>query len=431
MVCNKGLLSEAQLGSLISNASELQKIQFRDGARVNCLLNMRQSIGSGAAIQEAFRYLLMDYDLEVVKLDEGLENEAEAKVSSSGASSSSSGEPRGGASSSPSEENVVMEETTGEKEKSAEDEGSEKKKLSAEDVLPPQPSVAARLAEVGHDLSDAKTKGEAKAALYARTPREEYDTLVPPPDSALWSRLGSINSAAAEKCRKRGADFYEAVRKAKEIERQEAEMIEEVVEESSPEEGTAEKSKSSSVTAVTAKSTTTKARMPMVPITYIRESEEIRVGRHKVHCTHEDIASLRQRWQIPDDLRTLNDQEALQQEAKFKKIAEKNGEEVAKQLREAQGERRDGQHHRVVLHPMVEMVMHSHIAHVLALYCLFESPLAAHESRRSNLQMGLDPALRRKFRYELFASPFNAAVEQGKYLSKFPHVEKHFGSAGR
>lgn len=34
-----------------------------DGGRINTLLNMRQLIGVDHAVQEAFRYLLMDHDL--------------------------------------------------------------------------------------------------------------------------------------------------------------------------------------------------------------------------------------------------------------------------------------------------------------------------------------------------------------------------------
>ena len=49
----------------------------------------------------------------------------------------------------------------------------------------------------------------------------------------------------------------------------------------------------------------------------------------------------------------------------------------------------------------------------------------------TSLQMALDPSLRKVFGFEMFASPFNAAVANGKFLSKYPHVEKHFGSLGR
>jgi hypothetical protein len=42
----------------------------------------------------------------------------------------------------------------------------------------------------------------------------------------------------------------------------------------------------------------------------------------------------------------------------------------------------------------------------------------------------MDPGLRRNFGWELFASPMNAAVVNGKYYSKFPQIEKVFGSAG-
>jgi len=76
------------------------------------------------------------------------------------------------------------------------------------------------------------------------------------------------------------------------------------------------------------------------------------------------------------------------------------------------------------------MKMFGRIAHVLSLYSIFESPLADCGQKRSNLQLGLDPVLRKQFCYEVFASPMNAAVPNGFFLSKFPHVERHFGSLG-
>jgi len=71
------------------------------------------------------------------------------------------------------------------------------------------------------------------------------------------------------------------------------------------------------------------------------------------------------------------------------------------------------------------------MAQVLSLYRLLENPLQP-TPQRSSLQLGWD-ALERKrvgIEYELFASPFNAAVNSGHFASRFPHVEKAFGSIG-
>lgn len=71
------------------------------------------------------------------------------------------------------------------------------------------------------------------------------------------------------------------------------------------------------------------------------------------------------------------------------------------------------------------------MAHVLSLYRALDNPLAP-EPQRSALQLGWD-ALERKragIEYELFASPFNASVENGHYGSRWPHVECDFGSVG-
>jgi len=67
------------------------------------------------------------------------------------------------------------------------------------------------------------------------------------------------------------------------------------------------------------------------------------------------------------------------------------------------------------------------IARLLALYSVFDNPLS---NRRSGVHLGLDPELRRQSDYELFASPLNAAVSNGRFASKWPHVEWRFGSIG-
>lgn len=70
-------------------------------------------------------------------------------------------------------------------------------------------------------------------------------------------------------------------------------------------------------------------------------------------------------------------------------------------------------------------------AHVLALYHVLENPLAT-SNRRICLHHGWDPAKRKKagIQFELFASPFNTLVQNGRYASKWPHAEIAFGSAG-
>lgn len=67
------------------------------------------------------------------------------------------------------------------------------------------------------------------------------------------------------------------------------------------------------------------------------------------------------------------------------------------------------------------------IARLLALYSIFDNPLS---HRRSGLHLGLDPVIRRNSDFELFASPLNAAVPNGRFSSKWPHVEWRFGSIG-
>jgi len=67
------------------------------------------------------------------------------------------------------------------------------------------------------------------------------------------------------------------------------------------------------------------------------------------------------------------------------------------------------------------------IARLLALYSVFDNPLS---NRRNGVHLGLDPELRGQCDYELFASPLNASVPNGRYASKWPHVEWRFGSIG-
>eukprot|EP00403_Amphidinium_massartii_P018729 CAMPEP_0178421446 /NCGR_PEP_ID=MMETSP0689_2-20121128/26650_1 /TAXON_ID=160604 /ORGANISM="Amphidinium massartii, Strain CS-259" /LENGTH=481 /DNA_ID=CAMNT_0020042955 /DNA_START=53 /DNA_END=1494 /DNA_ORIENTATION=- len=70
-------------------------------------------------------------------------------------------------------------------------------------------------------------------------------------------------------------------------------------------------------------------------------------------------------------------------------------------------------------------------AHVLTLYQALENPLAT-EGQRSILQLAVDEQQIRHgcIEYELFASPMNAQVGNGKFGSRWPHVERLFGSAG-
>jgi len=102
---------------------------------------------------------------------------------------------------------------------------------------------------------------------------------------------------------------------------------------------------------------------------------EVWVGHHKISCRARDIQTLKSRWVLPpnDERRPLE------------------------------------------------------IARLLALYSVFDNPLS---NRRSGVHLGLDPELRRQCGYELFASPLNAAVPNGRFASKWPHVEWRFGSIG-
>merc|ERR1711933_522324 len=103
---------------------------------------------------------------------------------------------------------------------------------------------------------------------------------------------------------------------------------------------------------------------------------EVHVGNHKISCRARDIQALDARWVLPpkDERKPLE------------------------------------------------------IARLLALYSVFDNPLS---NRRSGIHLGLNPELRQQCDYELFASPLNAAVPNGYFASKWPHVERRFGSIGK
>jgi len=67
------------------------------------------------------------------------------------------------------------------------------------------------------------------------------------------------------------------------------------------------------------------------------------------------------------------------------------------------------------------------IARLLALYSTLDTSLS---NKRNGIHLGLDPEIRRQSDYELFASPLNAAVPNGCFASKWPHIEWRFGSMG-
>lgn len=102
---------------------------------------------------------------------------------------------------------------------------------------------------------------------------------------------------------------------------------------------------------------------------------EVWVGRHKICCRPRDVRALSERWTLPH-------------------------QDERKRLE---------------------------IARLLALYSVFDNPLS---NRRNGVHLGLDPAIRKYCDYELFASPLNAAVANGRFASKWPHVEWKFGSIG-
>ncbi|CAK9017528.1 unnamed protein product [Durusdinium trenchii] len=74
----------------------------------------------------------------------------------------------------------------------------------------------------------------------------------------------------------------------------------------------------------------------------------------------------------------------------------------------------------------------SAMARVLSLYRALENPAIPAGQRSSHQLCASNPASRaaEEVEYELFASPFNAAAENGKYASRFPHAEEVFGSGG-
>lgn len=124
-----------------------------------------------------------------------------------------------------------------------------------------------------------------------------------------------------------------------------------------------------------------KARIHRIPLEALSQrvswsgDTEIHVGHHKINARRRDIEVLESRWALPvkDPRKSLE------------------------------------------------------IARLLALYSVFDNPLS---NRRNGVHLGLDPGLRRQCDYELFASPLNAAVANGRYASKWPHVEWRFGSIG-
>lgn len=81
---------------------------------------------------------------------------------------------------------------------------------------------------------------------------------------------------------------------------------------------------------------------------------------------------------------------------------------------------------RWILHP-ADQRKPLEIARLLALYSIFDNPLS---NRRNGVHLGLDPVIRQSCDFELFASPLNACVPNGRFSSKWPHVEWRFGSIG-
>lgn len=71
----------------------------------------------------------------------------------------------------------------------------------------------------------------------------------------------------------------------------------------------------------------------------------------------------------------------------------------------------------------------SAMARVLSLYRALENPVVPAGQRSSHQLCAASPAAD-EAEYELFASPFNAKVDNGKFASRFPHAEEVFGSAG-
>mmetsp|Transcript_48449 Transcript_48449/g.85419 ORF Transcript_48449/g.85419 Transcript_48449/m.85419 type:complete len:708 (-) Transcript_48449:56-2179(-) len=119
-------------------------------------------------------------------------------------------------------------------------------------------------------------------------------------------------------------------------------------------------------------------RMPAEVGTHIiswSSENEVRIGRHRIPCSSSDISILRRRWIFgPWD------------------------------------PRRDAE-----------------VARLLALYHVFQNPLS---HVQSGLHLGVEPAIRKQCEFELFASPLNAMLPNGKFASKWPHIEWQFGSVG-
>mmetsp|Transcript_150514 Transcript_150514/g.288438 ORF Transcript_150514/g.288438 Transcript_150514/m.288438 type:complete len:469 (-) Transcript_150514:11-1417(-) len=107
---------------------------------------------------------------------------------------------------------------------------------------------------------------------------------------------------------------------------------------------------------------------------------EVRVGHHRIDLStrRRDIATLEARWALPAD------------------------------------------------HPHYSR-KRLEIGRLLALYSVFDNPLS---NKRSGMQLALAPDIRCQCDYELFASPLNAVVPNGRFASKWPHIEWRFGSLG-
>ncbi|CAE8667897.1 unnamed protein product [Polarella glacialis] len=72
------------------------------------------------------------------------------------------------------------------------------------------------------------------------------------------------------------------------------------------------------------------------------------------------------------------------------------------------------------------------MARVLALYRTLENPMLS-GNQRSSHQLAWRSSYKKSadIEYEMFASPFNAIAANGKFASRWPHIESLFGSAGR
>lgn len=77
--------------------------------------------------------------------------------------------------------------------------------------------------------------------------------------------------------------------------------------------------------------------------------------------------------------------------------------------------------------PREDSSMRIEMARLLALYSVLDNPTSFF---RSGVHLALHPAARQQCEYELFASPLNAVVKNGCFASKWPHLERRFGSMG-